>query len=258
MFCMSKWYLDCVTPGGDVAILNWAVLKWGAFVCPYGATILKMAGQAPIDRCEVKRFAPPHFSNGRLVWAAPALDVRGSLTPRCHSVHETLLETPHGSLEWDCSVPCAEAILHIDGRHLSGLGYAERLSMGVKPWALPLSRLRWGRFLSDSAYVVWIDWAGQLPRRWVYRDGVREEDASVLEHGRLVTGDGWALTIGAGETVRSGHLESTALRPLRTLSAVLPHLNEVVEVKWLAPATLETGDNGAVSGWVVHEVVQWP
>ena len=55
----------------------------------------------------------------------------------------------------------------------SGLGYAERLVLTIPPWKLPIETLRWGRFLSPSDWIVWIDWQGEHPQTIVYRNGAR-------------------------------------------------------------------------------------
>jgi hypothetical protein len=51
------------------------------------------------------------------------------------------------------------------------LNYAEKLEMSVKPWKLPLAELRWGRFLSETDTIVWIDWQGEMPVNWVFYQG---------------------------------------------------------------------------------------
>jgi|SRR5437588_3507654 len=87
-----------------------------------------------------------------------------------------------GAIEWHCVHPRARTTVDLgDGVVIQGLGYVERLEMTVAPWNLPLEGLRWGRFLSDSGSVVWIDWQGEYVRKIVLENGALGSVTAVAE-----------------------------------------------------------------------------
>ena len=257
MFRLSKWYLDCVTEGGDAALLYWAWMRWGPLQLRYGSALLMPRDAAPTDRHTLRPDGPPSTdADGAVAWECRRLGVRGSWIGRTAGVERTLLEQADGEIRWHCVSPRAEATVHVGGRTLGGLGYVEHLSMTLPPWRLPFEALHWGRYVSSADAVVWIRWEGDVPRTWAFESGVERYPARIMEHRVELPGRRQVLTFEDGRVLRTGRLSTTALRSLRVLAWLLPRWRWAHETKWLARATLD-GPETRSAGWVVHEAVRW-
>ena len=173
MFRFSKWYCDCVTDEGSAFVGYWARMGWGPFALPYAAAVYRTKGEPTRERYSLRTSRAPTSQGEVLRWDCDRLGVRGIWSQGAPAVSRTLLETPDGTIEWNCRLPSARAQIDLDGiGRLSGLGYAEHLAMTVKPWKLPFDQLRWGRFLSAEDAVTWIEWRGVETNRWVFHNGL--------------------------------------------------------------------------------------
>ncbi len=257
MFRLSKWYLDCVTEAGDAAVLYWACLRWGVVRLRYGAALLGSRDGDPVDRYTLRPGSQPEVGEaGKLRWECERLDVAGTWLRQASAIERTLINGSQGCVEWHCVIPRADATVRVGDRTLHGIGYVEHLTMTLKPWCLPFNELRWGRFISRSHVLVWIDWRGSVPCTWVFIDDVERRCATLTENSVELPDDGLVLAFDCGRVLRSGPLANTALRSLRGLVALLPRWRSARETKWLGRGTL-TGPNVTGTGWVVHEVVRW-
>ena len=258
MYRLAKWYLDCVSEAGDVAILYWASLRWGVVRIGYGAALLRPRPEAAVDRFTLRPGAPPAMSaDGSLRWECPALDVRGRWAIASAGPERTLLEQAEGRVHWRCVSLGGDAAVHVGGQAVEGLGYAEHLTMTIKPWDLPFNELRWGRFVSPAVALVWMQWEGGMRKTWAFGGGFEPVRARVLPDTVELPDAGMQLAIEAGDVIRTGAVSHTALRPLRLLTWMLPRWRTAHETKWLARGTL-TGGAAPRAGWVLHELVRWP
>ena len=248
-FHLHKWYLDCVGPSGETAIVYSARLRWGLLDLNYGALILGGPRAAPTQR-QAWRCSPPGIEEGVLRWEDPGLDAEGTweaiIPGEVCSLHE--------GIRWRCLQPGGDARLRLpSGQTLRGRGYAEELWLDLPPWRLPFRELRWGRFVPDegAGALAWIQWREGLERGWCFREGVEVPLESC--DGEGVAFPGGRLSILPGAKLREGF-------PLRHLlgwaSALCPgRLRRLHEDKELARGRLE--GNGAVrEGWVIHETVR--
>ena len=113
--------------------------------------------------------------------------------------------------------------------------------MTVPPWRLPIEELRWGRFLSETGGVVWIEWSGEKSASLRWHNGVRSEGALEVEFRDR-------------EVLREGKLVETALRVIPNVHKLFPaRILGLRESKWRSRAVL-----GPAAGWAIHEVVRWP
>ena len=189
------------------------------------------------------RVDPPHVEEDRIAWG----DVE--LTRRTPEFGATLLESPDGSVNWQCVMPSADARLRVGDRELHGRGYAEILTMTLPPWKLPIDELRWGRFIGDAHSIVWIDWRGRHPLTLILRDGVTVE--GLVRDDEVTSGD-VALSISDSVPIRAATLGESLPR----VAAVLPgRLGSAKERKWCSRSTVRRGTQVIDRGWVVHEVV---
>jgi hypothetical protein len=191
-------------------------------------------------------------------WQSKSLKTKGTWERLDSPCAVRIYESDEGTIEWHCLHPRARATVELDeGVVVRGLGYVERLEMTIAPWKLPLEELRWGRFLSESDSVVWIDWLGESSRRIVLENGALR-DATTVTESEIVLEGNVRLSLSTGKVLRTGALGKTALAIIPGVDRLLPsRLLNVQECKWRSRGELLRG-NAKSSGWAIHEVVRWP
>jgi len=257
MFRLEKWYLDCVTETGDVAIFYRASLVWGPIRLAYGASLHAPHPGEPIQRQTFRPGTTPTVNNGVVEWSCQKLDVSGIWSSRMDGIEKTLADEPDGSIHWNCICPSANVRIHLDGVSVEGLGYVEHLTMTLKPWQLPFVELRWGRFLSQDDSLAWIQWDATAHKTWVWLNGIERQGVNLTNDKVELVNDGLVLELRDNIVLRSGSLNSTAMRPVRAITALVPGWRTAQETKWLASGTLR-GQATTNCGWAIHEVVRWP
>jgi hypothetical protein len=101
--------------------------------------------------------------------------------------------------------------------------------------------------------LVWIDWRGPEPGRWVFADGVQAPTAVVSEH--RVTAGRKQLTLVSPWTVSSRALENV-IGNIPALRGVVP--SSVLawrETKCSSHGLLRRDDGTSVAGRAIHELV---
>lgn len=152
----------------------------------------------------------------------------------------------------------ARATVRIGDITYDGLGYAESLSLTIPPWKLPFDELRWGRHASSRHFVVWIDWRGAEPRRWVWLDGEEQQDAVVTDAGVSGLGGGATLCVQGGRDVANRDVLVTLTDLLPGLTRRLTgRLGEMHEHKRVDRSSVISAGVRPDDGWTVHEVVKW-
>ena len=301
-FVLRKWYFDCVTPRGDAFIGYWARLRWDIVRVRYASTLVAPAGGEARERLTFLPVAAPAPSPRGLRWRCRRLGLASAWHARAPAIERRLLgnasaesgaawlDASEPGIAWDCLAPAATARVRVRGRTLSGLGYAERLTLTLEPWRLPFHTLHWGRFLARGGRsLVWILWesddddatastrASPLPATppgpvvrppaaaggspgsacFVFVDS-RPADVLEFAPDRLVTGEGAQLTLARERALRAGPVVSAPLRALPWLGPrVPPAFLAAREEKWLSRGTLVSPGAAPVAGWAIHEIVRF-
>ena len=252
-FSLVKWYMDCVTEAGDVVIVYCADLRWHgvhAVLC----SVLEGHEEHVGTRSSISSYRVSS-EGGRISAELPKLGVSGTWEADAAAVERTVYENGTGSVHWNCLQPRSLVHVRVGDRELSGLGYAECLTMTIPPWQLPMRQLRWGRFVSPRDSLAWVDWQGPHNTRFAICNGVALMPLTVSES--EVTVDGAVLRIEASLPLRSGRLGSTILPGAPAIAKLLPlSIFNVEEHKWRSRGELVTEDRTS-RGWVIHEVVHW-
>lgn len=254
-FELRKWYLDCAAPGGALLIAYQAELRWRRLSLSYASVLVHRAGGVR-TRSTLRAGAAPEETADGIAWRCAPLRLQGRWSALCPPVREVLLARGDERVEWDVRAPRARVELSLAGERLTGLGYAERLTLTLPPWRLPIDELRWGRFCAEEAGLVWVEWRGEAPRRRVLLDGAPLEEASIDEE--AVAGRGAALRFGAREVLRQGRIGDTVLRAIPALRRAPARLLGLEETKWRLAARLSRPGRPEVEGEAIHEVVRWP
>jgi hypothetical protein len=258
-FVLTKWYLDSVDAGGRSAILYSTALTWGrARVGWHGVSICE-PDERVAHRATVKPMPLPEHDGGHLAWRADPLGCTVVCTPNVPPFAQRLLDGADGVLDWRCEAPAARVDVTLTGAPpLSGVGYAECLSLTCLPWRLPIDEMRWGRWVSDDGTrsLVWIDWKGPHPRTDAYLDG--RPEPSPLVGNREVQAGGVRLTMAPRRPLYSRSLGS-ALAGLDPVTKLLPaSWRDLEDAKWICRARLDGPGGAAAEGWCIDEVVRFP
>jgi hypothetical protein len=257
-FHLTKWYADCIGENGDTVILYCGTARWRTIPLHYASVLEAIADKQPHTRYSLRKCAMPVEQGTTIRWQNKSLKTKGTWERLDSPCDVRIYESREGTIEWHCVHPRACATVDLgDGVVIRGLGYVERLEMTVAPWNLPLEELRWGRFLSESDSVVWIDWRGEHSRKIVLENGTLRGVTAVAESGIVLEGN-VRLCLSTGNVLRTGALGKTALGMIPGVNRLIPSLLlNAQEYKWRSRGELLRG-NTRSSGWAIHEMVRWP
>jgi hypothetical protein len=256
-FLLSKWYLDCVADNGDGVVVYVAELRWSSWRTRYAST-LRFFGDKTESASSIRKCVLPESSRDQITLSLPHLGIEGSWKGFAAPIERTIFERSDGAVRWHCLQPGSQVQLSLDrSLKMSGLGYAELVEISIPPWRLPLSELHWGRFVSESDTVVWIDWRGtHCHRLAVHNDSEREIAAITTEEVRSADSE-THLTFDRGLVLRSGTLGETVFPTLARLARAIPaKMLGVHERKWRSRGVLRT-EGRTAEAWAIHEVVKW-
>lgn len=253
---LRKWYCDCVTDRGELAIGYVARLSWRGLSLGY-ASILTCDGDAPPQSKTVMNVDRDPMLDGDLLrWRHDQLGVDGWWQRQCAGQETTLITTRQGDIHWRPLIPRAAANMRIGDRTLAGHGYAEELEMTLPPWKLPVDELRWGRFIGGNVGLTWIEWRGEILKILILRDGA-DVAAEAIDDARILYSGG-ALTLSDRRTIRSGPLISTALAAVPGVLMLFPQrITHAHETKWISRGTLTETSGQTCTGWAIHEVMRF-
>jgi hypothetical protein len=256
-FLLLKWYLDCIADNGDGVIVYVADLRWKAWHMRYAST-LRFSGKKVETTTSIRKCSLPESANGQIVVKLPHVAIEGVWSGFAAPIERAIFETSAGSVHWNCLQPASRVKLVLDrSREMIGFGYAECLEISVPPWKFPLNELHWGRFVTESDSLVWIDWRGPYSRRIVVHNGGELEPAVVTDSAVSSLNSHVRLALDRGLVLRSGILGDTVFSGIAALARILPaSMLRVRESKWRSWGNLISAER-TVSGWAIHEVVRW-
>jgi len=252
-FSLVKWYMDCVTNEGDVAIVYCAELSWHGVHMRLSSLLSSTEGSFS-TRTSISNYRV-NTAGAQISADIPKLGVTGTWESDSLPFERLVYEQDAGSVRWNCLQPRSMVNLRIGDRDLRGLGYAECLTLSIMPWKLPLKQLRWGRFVSSQDSLAWVDWQGSYNASFGLCNG--EECTLLAATDAEVAVPAATLRIEAGLPLRGGRLGSTILPDVPAIGKLFPHsVFNVEEHKWRSRGVLSTRDHSS-TGWVIHEVVNW-
>lgn len=256
-FLLTKWYLDCVAATGDAAILYVADLKWNSLALHYGSLLTVLGGKISCAS-SLCGSAAPKLDAPIIRLNQPDLNVEGTWEALRPPIRRAVFENAQGSVDWHCVQPMSQADLLLRGKiTITGLGYAECLTVSLPPWQLPLTSLNWGRYLSQQDAIVWLDWQGPDQKQALIHNSEGHEASAISESEVVFADTGARLELDRGLILRQGRLGDTVLRGISRLVRLLPRsILAVNECKWRSRGVFRTSE-GESSGWAIHEVVRW-
>jgi hypothetical protein len=259
-FELSKWYLDCVSTDGDAFIGYAATLRYRALRLHYSSSLRHRSSRSTQVTTSLKKYAAPFAdSGGSLHWTSRPLKVEGTWEAAALPIARKLFESGSGSIQWNCLLPRARCRMNFGNQEcLEGLGYAEHLTLSIPPWELPITELRWGRYLSENDALVWIDWRGPIPLSQIFHNGLPIAGVQVTDHGLHLGSKGPILSFEERRVLREGPLIRTALAAIPGIQKLFPMQSlRMYECKWLSRGILKAQGRQSGTGWAVHEVVRF-
>ena len=257
-FHLTKWYLDCVSDDGDLFIGYTASFRLGLITLPLAGALRRRKGKLVSTTSVDWRRQRPIRKWESLDWRNRAIGVSGTWSPMAQAIDLLLLRTKDGSVRWTGVQPMSSVSLDPgDGDRMRGIGYAERVEMTLPPWKLGLSCLSWGRFLSPSVQVIWIEWDGKFACRKILLNGSVLDDAECTDC-QIRLGKYGVLSLEPGEALRSGVIDETVLVKIPLARKLLPSsVRTIKETKWICRGRLVHTDVPESTGWVIHERVSF-
>jgi len=259
-FSLSKWYLDCVTDEGEALVGYSAELRWKALSLEYSGFLVRRSTGEIITRSTLHGGKHPIASGDTVQWDCPSLKLKGSWDATQGPIRSTIFGVSDMPLEWSCLQPHGAAEISVaDIGTFKGSGYVDYVDMPSQPWKLPVDELRWGRYLSETDSIIWMDFKGPCPETLVFHNGALCDNGLVTDSEINLGAGRPRLTFEDTQTLREGALASTVLSIIPGINTLLPaRMLNTEERKWRSRGTLKDGDSILGTGWTIHEVVLWP
>lgn len=261
-FRLEKWYLDFVGPDGCAMIFYAARLKWHGL----GAVYTSWLEYTPVSGTRItSRFGRvnlPEISGDQISWSDRKTAVSGIWEATGKPLYARLFESSDGYLDWHCHQSSSKVILNIGVTSTVGEGYAEQLIMTVPAWKIPMDELRWGRLGAEDNQMVWIEIREREKRQWLWLNGEKIPDCIVGDNLILLPEKGLSLSLGREVSLES---EKKIFTVVEKLVRYLPGFKRAIplqflmadEHKWLSRGELNGNGLPSVSGWAIHELVNF-
>jgi hypothetical protein len=256
-FKIEKLYLDCIDDQGNCFIVYWAKAEFHLLKIIYSGLVFCDAEGMTIEKSSLKKTSKPvingefHFKHKFL---QTGISLRRIDDPITRSLYKVGMKN---ELTWNCHHPKALVEIAYNGIIYKGLGYAETLFCPINPLKLPMEELRWGRFLSGSHTVIWINWKYKDPLNKIFLNGSEYNDA-LFEDETVIFNDGmYRLKFEEIQIIRNGKL-SGLFSKMKFLKILIgTRLLDTKETKYKAKTILTRDSVFLSNGWSLFEIVKW-
>ncbi len=254
---LKKWYLDCVDEQGRTFIGYSAEAQWRSVHFHFQSYMFYSPQTGIITGSSLLGHAFPFVTGESIEWNSKPLGISGMWASQCPPIHRDLSATRPGSMTWDCYQPLSDVTVRIgDSTSIQGTGYVECLEIQLTEWYLPFNELRWGRFLSGTTSLVWIDWIGGSEQRLLFWNGEPVDRVDIDDERIVIPHRDARLTFPRHTILKDASILSPQLKNIPGLSSVIPSsLAQSREIKWLSRGTLQQHAAPDLHGWTIHERV---
>jgi hypothetical protein len=256
-FSLEKQYLDCIDDRGDCFIIYRAELRYFFIRINYSELIHCDSNGISTSNTSLKRTINP-WTGDLLLYVNNHLNIRGSWK-RIDSPLPvyTLRNLANVELTWHCHHPKTNVEIIYQGKTFTGYGYAETLTLTIKPSDLPLNSIRWGHFHSDGYTLIWISLKGTHTVNKIYCNGEEFNDVQYDEESLCFDGSRYQLKFLENTTIRKGELSSLfSTKPWLKL-IFKKSLLTTTENKFKAKSVLIHNQKTSATGWSLYEIVTW-
>lgn len=261
-FELNKWFLDCVTENGACFIIYAATLKWLRWSINYSSTLIRITPGNTRFQSKLRSVNFPVIEGERITWQDPSLKTAGIWEGKESKVEETLFSGNDGGLYWNCLQPKAQVKIKHEDINYQGYGYVEKLQLTTLPWNIPMDELRWGRFISKTHHIVWIEYKRKRTKQWVWVNNKLLEDCNVSDFSLSHKNKRMHLSFYQHAVLEK---EKKIFNVLKNIFSYLPGFNQIIpkeflksdEKKWLSKSILTIEDREVAEGWSIHEYVNF-
>jgi hypothetical protein len=261
-FQLDKWYLDYTGSNGEAMIFYSARLYWHGFKLSYTSWLNHNPGYGVQLKYRLSRVQTPFRKAGTLTWTDKDFGISGTWKSRAPEIRVRLFEDNAGYLDWKCYQPLSEVELAIGDSLLLGSGYAEELTLTTLPWKIPMNELRWGRFLAEDSYMVWIELRNQDKKQWLWMNGEKIDECIIEDDQIKVPRRNISLTLDKWITLES---EKKIASVLQNTGRYVPGFRKAVplqfmladEHKWMSRGMLKIPGKPDSGGMAIHELVNF-
>ena len=261
-FYLNKWFLDFIADDGETMIFYSAQLKWYGLSVSYTSWIHYDLSSGTHVKSRFHNVETPFLDGNVITWEDKKFGVSGTWESLSECLQARIFDSPEGSLEWECFQPASRVTLKFKDRIITGKGYVEQLILTTLPWKIPMDQLRWGRFGSAENTIVWIELKGEETKQWLWLNGGKVENCSILDNQISMPGKELTLNLDRGVVLES---EKKIFQVVRKLIRYLPGFGKTVpmnflmadEYKWLSKAQLHSNSVKMENGMAIHELVNF-
>lgn len=261
-FFLSKLYLDFIGDTGDTMIFYAAELHWCHRKVHYSSWLSYDRNSGTKFKSTFRHVRYPEVMNNTITWNCPNFGFSGTWEPLEKMIQARVFESEEGAVDWICYQPASGVHLRVKGKDLAGKGYAERLTLTLPPWRIPVDQLRWGRFASDDFNVVWTEMKGDETRQWVWFNGEQTGEGVITDESISLPDKDLTLNLYREEELED---DKKILSVVRKLIRYIPGMKGSVPLsflmadtsKWLSRGVLVGGINKPSEGMAIHEFVNF-
>lgn len=250
MFRIKKNYFDGIDEEGNAIILYFAELSIFGIKIPYSSYIFNgLQHSTERSTLQESQYKNSFINNEKLHFSGSWKSIEASIS-------EILFQENKKLLIWNCHTPKAKFNLRLENNCYEGLGYAETLEMNFSPWKLPISELKWGRFLSENHCIIWIEWIGKKPLKKVYWNGNPKENVEISDSGIIFNSENATLKFENPIPIKN--------EKLQTIVTKYPFLNFFFNAKFLQSEEMKYKTKSILKinkqeekGFSLYEKVLW-
>lgn len=254
-FKLEKLYLDCIDEEGNCFVIYWANLNFSYIKLIYSGLIFSNFNGLCVEKSSLRKITKPN-NKELLLFNNPILKVNGDWRRLDEPISILLYTDKLGrELFWNCHHPKTFTNIIYENISYRGMGYAETLTLPIKPWQLPIDELRWGRFLSEDNTIIWIHWKGNYPINKIICNGAIYEDA-IFEENRILFDNGNYILKFQGTTIiRKGKLSNLLSRMPWLKIIINSRILNTIEIKYKAKTSFSKNNIKIDNGWSLFEIV---
>lgn len=261
-FYLEKWFLDMVTDKGEAMIFYAARLCWRSITVPYKSMLWYSPEKGAGQKTKFYNAHFPSIKDNLIYWQDAAFKVTGVWQANASSVNACLFQSEEGGLQWNCFQPSSIVMLNSKSNPLKGMGYAEKLVLTVEPWKIPMQQLRWGRYVSVTDHLVWIELKDNTTKQWIWHNGERITTAIINDNEIILPSSKIHLKLIDKTIIES---ENKISKVAKQLAKFVPgfcksmplHFLMAAGHKWRSKGVLSKGNIISGEGWVIHELVDF-
>lgn len=256
-FRLDKLYLDCIDDVGNCFIIYRAKLKFSFFRVCYSGVIFQDSEGETTEIASFEKTNEPIITD-LLLFFNNFLGTKGTWKRIINPLPAFIFkDEKNKELIWNCHHPGALTEIIYEDQTFHGLGYAETVTLTIKPWNLPIDELLWGRFLAEGHMITWIIWKGKNNLNKLFFNG-KEYSDSAFQPDKIKFGNGeFELIFDEISVIKrekiSNHFSGIPWLKLFTKRG----FSDSVENKFKAKSTLKSSLNVTATGWSLYEVVEW-